>query len=131
VEATLEWAYRELGHTKWNYIEESQINDYDLMFNDVQQVLKPSPTKQQGESKNVDLSVRQPFEDYPELSYSIMHAASHWKTDSEWSNHLEQISKVCHELTELKKQHQKDVVALDGYINNVNELLERIKNFPI
>lgn len=43
-EGNLNWYYREIGHDKWNCIDESQINDYDLTFNQVEQawqIVKP------------------------------------------------------------------------------------------
>lgn len=48
---------------------------------------------------------KQPFEDYPRLSELLLHAAHNWKTDSLWSETLEEINKVCSQLTIAKKSN--------------------------
>lgn len=53
----------------------------------------------------------QPFEKHEKLRESILHAANFWSTDTEWSNHLEQINKVC-------QQHSEFLAVLKNIIDN-------------
>lgn len=51
-----------------------------------------------------------PFEAYPQLKDSIQHAACHWKTDMEWTNHLQQINTI--------------IVELENYAERLTTLLK-------
>ncbi len=65
----------------------------------------------------------QDFENYPDLRDSILHAANNWKTDSSWSNHLEQINILCkssaekdYDIEELKAKSEKMQKALEAVV---------------
>lgn len=65
------------------------------------------------------LEAKQAFESYPELAESIQHAACHWKTDSTWSNHLQQINTVCAELHALQSNEYVRVQDVVGVLKSV------------
>lgn len=62
--------------------------------------LNISPEKKQEEGY---IDFRNAFEDYPELSERLLHAASFWKVDDTWSATLAEINKVCEQLTIAKQ----------------------------
>ena len=69
--------------------------------------------------KNTEHS--QPFEDREELMNLIRHAASNWKTDSNWSPLLYEINLVCSELAKLEVRNKELVEACEMVCEVWNE----------
>lgn len=85
---------------------------------------------------------KQPFEYYENLRDSVLHAATHWKTDRLWSNHLEQINIICLKLQEANKKEilgdrkivelEHDKTVLKAELKAKDEMLEKmVKLFDI
>jgi len=60
----------------------------------------------------------QPFEQHQRLSELLLHAANNWKTDSTWSETLEQINKVFHQNASLQSRVERYEKALIEIKNN-------------
>jgi len=79
---------------------------------------------------------KQPFEYYENLRDSVLHAATHWKTDRLWSNHLEQINIICLKLQEANKKEilgdrkivelEHDKTVLKAELKAKDEMLEKM-----
>lgn len=82
---------------------------------------------------------KQPFEYYENLRDSVLHAATHWKTDRLWSNHLEQINIICFKLQEANKKEilgdrkivelEHDKTVLKAELKAKDAMLEQIDIF--
>jgi hypothetical protein len=77
--------------------------------------------------QDVENNGRVPVEAFPELAHCLLHAAAFWKTDSEWSNTLDQINNVCMALLQERQQTAIAVKeALEGQ-REQREVLDYIK----
>lgn len=99
------------------------FQEWKDMCNAITRRIYQSTTPAQQEEKEC-----QPFENYPELTNSIQHAATHWKTDSQWTNHLYQINELCQQTASLLAENERLRECLQWIIDNSGDPMARVKS---